>query len=144
MKEISDLKEEIGFYHEVVLNTLFEVDIPFNFLKSKMFIISNIKLEKYFLKNSIDNMTGLANDKEYQRYFDNINNIIDNKEVDNVNIMTKGKRAKDFIAMITQSDEGPIALNLTISNLLKANSLDFYITKKTDNKQRFYSYRLTF
>ena len=65
LEEIKDLKEEICFYDKVVLNKMLEVDINQEFQKNGVLIISNINFEKFFLKNSIDIITGLASDKIY-------------------------------------------------------------------------------
>ena len=65
LEEIKDLKEEICFYVKVVLNKMLEVDINQEFQENGFLVISNVNFEKFFLKNSLDIITGLASDKIY-------------------------------------------------------------------------------
>ena len=87
-----DLKEEICFYDKVVLNKMIEVDINQEFQKNGILIISNINFEKFFLKNSLDIITGLASDKIYSNALKIMNSII-NEESYRENIFIKIGRA---------------------------------------------------
>ncbi len=122
LEEIKDLKEEICFYDKVVLNKMIEVDINQEFQKNGILIISNINFEKFFLKNSLDIITGLASDKIYSNALKIMNSII-NEESYRENIFIKGKREDDFILIFSKNENPNHEIIDSLNKILENNLL---------------------
>ena len=131
LEEIKDLKEEICFYDKVVLNKMLEVDMNQEFQKNGILIISNINFEKFFLKNSIDIVTGLVIDKIYSNALKIMNSII-NEESYRENIFIKGKREEDFLLIFSKNENQNHDVINSINNILEDNNINNGI-----NSQRF-------
>ena len=131
LEEIKDLKEEICFYDKVVLNKMLEVDMNQEFQKNGILIISNINFEKFFLKNSIDIVTGLVSDKIYSNALKIMNSII-NEESYRENIFIKGKREEDFLLIFSKNENQNHDVINSINNILEDNNINNGI-----NSQRY-------
>ena len=131
LEEIKDLKEEICFYDKVVLNKMLEVDMNQEFQKNGILIISNINFEKFFLKNSIDIVTGLASDKIYINVLKIINSII-KKENYRENILIKDKNEKEFILIFSKNENPNHGIIENVNKILEDNNVNVGI-----NNQRY-------
>lgn len=141
LEEIKDLKEEICFYDKVVLNKMLEVDINQEFQKNGILIISNINFEKFFLKNSIDIITGLASDKIYNNALKIMNSII-NEESYRENIFVKGKREDDFILIFSKNENPNHDVVRNINKILKDNNINVGINSQRYQNQKNIPYRI--
>src|SRR5574344_646535 len=74
------MKNKIDFYDKITLNNSLEVDLNYILKEDGVFVFSNKKLEKMFLKNSIDKISGYSNDKDYKSFLEILNNILINKK----------------------------------------------------------------
>ena len=141
LEEIKDLKEEICFYDKVVLNKMLEVDINQEFQKNGILIISNINFEKFFLKNSLDIITGLASDKIYSNALKIMNSII-NEESYRENIFVKGKREDDFILIFSKNENQNLDVINNINNILEKNNINVGINSQRYQNQKNIPYRI--
>ncbi len=141
LEEIKDLKEEICFYDKVVLNKMLEVDINQEFQKNGILIISNINFEKFFLKNSLDIITGLASDKIYNNALKIMNSII-NEESYRENIFIKGKREDDFILIFSKNENPNHEVIRNINKILKDNNINVGINSQRYQNQKNIPYRI--
>lgn len=141
LEEIKDLKEEICFYDKVVLNKMLEVDINQEFQKNGILIISNINFEKFFLKNSLDIITGLASDKIYSNALKIMNSII-NEESYRENIFVKGKRENDFILIFSKNENPNHEVIRNINKILKDNNINVGINSQRYQNQKNIPYRI--
>ena len=141
LEEIKDLKEEICFYDKVVLNKMLEVDINQEFQKNGILIISNINFEKFFLKNSLDIITGLASDKIYNNALKIMNSII-NEESYRENIFVKGKREDDFILIFSKNENQNLDVINNINKILKDNNINVGINSQRYQNQKNIPYRI--
>lgn len=141
LEEIKDLKEEICFYDKVVLNKMLEVDINQEFQKNGILIISNINFEKFFLKNSLDIITGLASDKIYSNALKIMNSII-NEESYRENIFIKGKREDDFILIFSKNENPNHEVIRNINKILKDNNINVGINSQRYQNQKNIPYRI--
>ena len=141
LEEIKDLKEEICFYDKVVLNKMLEVDINQEFQKNGILIISNINFEKFFLKNSLDIITGLASDKIYSNALKIMNSII-NEESYRENIFVKGKREDDFILIFSKNENQNLDVINNINKILKDNNINVGINSQRYQNQKNIPYRI--
>ena len=141
LEEIKDLKEEICFYDKVVLNKMLEVDINQEFQKNGILIISNINFEKFFLKNSLDIITGLASDKIYNNALKIMNSII-NEESYRENIFVKGKREDDFILIFSKNENPNHEVIRNINKILKDNNINVGINSQRYQNQKNIPYRI--
>lgn len=141
LEEIKDLKEEIYFYDKVVLNKMLEVDINQEFQKNGILIISNINFEKFFLKNSLDIITGLASDKIYNNALKIMNSII-NEESYRENIFVKGKREDDFILIFSKNENPNHDVVRNINKILKDNNINVGINSQRYQNQKNIPYRI--
>ena len=141
LEEIKDLKEEICFYDKVVLNKMLEVDINQEFQKNGILIISNINFEKFFLKNSLDIITGLASDKIYNNALKIMNSII-NEESYRENIFVKGKREDDFILIFSKNENPNHDVVRSINKILEDNNINVGINSQRYQNQKNIPYRI--
>ena len=141
LQEIKDLKEEICFYDKVVLNKMLEVDINQEFQKNGILIISNINFEKFFLKNSLDIITGLASDKIYNNALKIMNSII-NEESYRENIFVKGKREDDFILIFSKNENPNHDVVRSINKILEDNNINVGINSQRYQNQKNIPYRI--
>lgn len=141
LEEIKDLKEEICFYDKVVLNKMIEVDINQEFQKNGILIISNINFEKFFLKNSLDIITGLASDKIYNNALKIMNSII-NEESYRENIFVKGKREDDFILIFSKNENPNHDVVRSINKILEDNNINVGINSQRYQNQKNIPYRI--
>ena len=141
LEEIKDLKEEICFYDKVVLNKMIEVDINQEFQKNGILIISNINFEKFFFKNSLDIITGLASDKIYSNALKIMNSII-NEESYRENIFVKGKREDDFILIFSKNENPNHDVVRSINKILEDNNINVGINSQRYQNQKNIPYRI--
>lgn len=141
LEEIKDLKEEICFYDKVVLNKMIEVDINQEFQKNGILIISNINFEKFFLKNSLDIITGLASDKIYNNALKIMNSII-NEESYRENIFVKGKKEGDFLLIFSKNENPNHDVVRSINKILEDNNINVGINSQRYQNQKNIPYRI--
>ena len=141
LEEIKDLKEEICFYDKVVLNKMLEVDINQEFQENGFLVISNVNFEKFFLKNSLDIITGLASDKIYSNALKIMNSII-NEESYRENIFIKGKREDDFILIFSKNENPNHEVIRNINKILKDNNINVGINSQRYQNQKNIPYRI--
>ena len=131
LEGIKDLKEEICFYDKLVLNKMLEVDINQEFQENGFLVISNVNFEKFFLKNSIDIVTGLASDKIYSNVLKIINSII-KKGNYRENIFVKDKNEKEFILIFSKNENPNHGIIENVNKILEDNNVNVGI-----NNQRY-------
>lgn len=141
LEEIKDLKEEICFYDKVVLNKMIEVDINQEFQKNGILIISNINFEKFFLKNSLDIITGLASDKIYNNALKIMNSII-KEENYRENIFVKGKKEGDFLLIFSKNENPNHDVVRSINKILEDNNINVGINSQRYQNQKNIPYRI--
>ena len=141
LEEIKDLKEEICFYDKVVLNKMLEVDINQEFQKNGILIISNINFEKFFLKNSLDIITGLASDKIYSNALKIMNSII-KEENYRENIFVKGKKEGDFLLIFSKNENPNHDVVRSINKILEDNNINVGINSQRYQNKKNVPYRI--
>ncbi len=132
LEGIKDLKEEICFYDKLVLNKMLEVDINQEFQENGFLVISNVNFEKFFLKNSIDIITGLASDKIYSNVLKIINSIIKKGDY-RENIFVKDKKEKEFLLIFSKNENPNHEVIRNVNKILEDNNINVGI----DNQKRY-------
>ncbi len=141
LEEIKDLKEEICFYDKVVLNKMLEVDINQEFQENGFLVISNVNFEKFFLKNSLDIITGLASDKIYSNVLKIINSIIKKGDY-RENIFVKDKKEKEFLLIFSKNENPNHEVIRNINKILKDNNINVGINSQRYQNQKNIPYRI--
>ena len=144
--KINELNSEIDFYDKVILNKLYRVDAEYTFLEEGVIIASNIIFEKHFLKNSIDKINGVINDKFYKEFINIVNSIITKEKRKNNNILIKSKKHEDFLLIMCKKDQQKNSISIldSIENILKSNNLNYFKKDVKDNTEKYQLYRLSF
>lgn len=137
------MKNKIDFYDKITLNNSLEVDLNYILKEDGVFVFSNKKLEKMFLKNSIDKISGYSNDKDYKSFLEILNNILINKK-NTKNLLIKSNKDNGFIGFICTKHYEYIEFDEVINDLLKENDLSYYLIDKIirNREKEIYYYRL--